>query len=1233
MFNKHIKKIIAAIVSVVIIIASYIVPVFADGVDFTYNGTSASYSGTATGKGSGFAIDTGTTTESLFGYRFSIVDKNGNEKDGSHTIDIYFADKFASKNVDSRYFLGINGKVQRNKKEIKDIVDSGESYSVATVKTPINDSAFYTAPITKNGNTFYYDFSKSVYTDIIFSDGLPIDPAEMFLYDEETKEGWLTDENIDTICRYGGLSNGLSFLTSGDIILVEPVFYLKMANLRHVATIAEFALYGASGYGMNSIGQNSDGSISSGTIGYLYRHVTGYLPRLLMSPDTNDALWLGTDIIESNASSMLSTAKSKNRKTCRLDENDSSSVIGKYTGDDSNTIFLYYGTLINYGYGVSTITAAITKKELTVSYNANGGNINNNSSYSLETDSGMIQKDGSVYKETWVYNDPVPGGLANADEFGLSYPDYVFLGWGTSPNAETYFDQDDETIVPSDIYPEISNGSAEITLYAIWVPAYTVTFKFNGGTYNNKDSLYNDTYKLTNIPDGTSISLITAEKEGYILSYWERTVPKSTEKYGAESLYEVTCDTVFVAHWAVKSPNENTQNIIFDLNYDDAPKNLFITKTLNTQNGITATLNTSSNLIKLDGASSELSETQYYFNPVLNAGEYLSGATNLRVIVTHNSGGYFGSDLYFRIQANSETESFKKHNLLLPTEGVSTLDIPLSDDGIVNPKEISSLSYSIVSDDEVAVVLNNYDISIKILAVPKEENKYDNMTLPLGQMVIKNTVWSGNASIPQRPGYNFVGWSTDKSEYKAFNTSSLISDDVILYAIWVKNSANVVNVRFDENYKEVTPNLYTVDTYNGQPWTEEYETLYENGFPQNVKTQYTTYVQSDSYGVRVDLYPNKNRIRLSGTLKEGTFTVPLSSLNLILNKSDYFHLLIQKYGSYSLDMNFKNALFCVDVYDELGNELSGLCARINLIDIKQGMPAAYSISSEQIKELIGEKEFVNLRFDTYIGFNVKEGTTASLSSPFNNSKFDIAVTAKINESETLTEDDAECNAYSKNVPVNNVVGNLQYPIRNGYKFCGWYTDEALTENFVEDCVITSNPSGYITVYAKWAKLTSSDSRKVRFISSKYYELYYLDNENLPDNKALDYDEASGCYKALKQDGVLYYALKNGEPSSYVVDSCLSSYTHINKDGTYAVKVVSKWVNNDDYKAVLEESLRIAKGENPSNKKTYTITSEQRKEIKERANEHFENIKNGVSENSIFVNGNIDIDLTAYLKEE
>ena len=1173
----------------------------ADGKDTGSSGSSAT--------GNTITYTGDSTYKNIAGYRFSVVYKSGENAgelvDGTKIVNVYHpaGPEWASgKSVPSRSSTsGVNGDNSGYNKTqlIKGIKNATISKNelLNDGKTEKNaENWIVDGNVDKDGNWSMGDAG--------FATSLPRKSITSRIDWINYEYSGRAHHNVIAAISLCGLD--AKYFNSSMSLLMEPLIAVKVENKTRVWTVSELAAYGLRLYGASSTG----GSNTEGTFGYnLSNYICKHFPNFLYTTKAvGDILPLPSGKTELSA---LSSKAS-------------------------------YGTVLNYGYGVASITTesmGLPNKILDVHYNANGGSTSNADGNTYGQDeNGNITDDSQIFAQTWFYDIPNDSGLVNAEEFGLSREGYHFVGWGIDTDGSVVFDPNNAEIRPHDLLCENETyipdwDYKEITLYAIWVPVYTVTFKFNGGTYNDTVSIHNDIYTLTNVPEGAFVSLITAEKEGYVISYWERTVPKSAEKYGAESLYEVTCDTTFVAHWAVKSPNENTQNILFDLNYEDAPKNLFAVKSTNTQNGITTTLNVNSNSIKLNGLSSELSETQYYFNPVLNAGEYLSGATNLRVIITHNSGDYFGSNLYFRVQANSETESFKKHNLLLPTDGVSTLDISLSNDGIINPKEITSLSCSIVSDDEVAVVLNNYDISIKILTVPKEENKYDNMTLPLGQMVIKNTVWSGNTSIPQRPGYNFVGWSTDKSEYKAFNTSSLISDDVILYAIWVKNSANVVNVRFDENYKEVTPNLYTVDTYNGQLWTEEYETLYENGFPQNVKTQYTTYVQSDSYGVRVDLYPNKNRIRLSGTLKEGTFTVPLSSLNLTLNKSDYFHLLIQKYGSYSLDMNFKNALFCVDVYDELGNELPGLCARINLADIKQGMPASYSISSDQIKELIGEKEFVNLRFDTYIGLNVKEGTTASLNSPFNNSKFDIAVTAKINKSETLTEDDAECNAYSKNVPVNNVVGNLQYPIRNGYKFCGWYTDDALTENFTEESVIMSNPSGYITVYAKWAKLTSSNSRNVRFISSKYYELYYLDNENLPDNKALDYDEASGCYKALKQDGVLYYALKNGEPSSYVVDSCLSSYTHINKDGTYTVKVVSKWVNNDDHKAVLEESLRIAKGENPSNKKTYTITSEQRKEIKEKANEHFENIKNGVSENSIFVNGNIDIDLTAYLKEE
>lgn len=50
------------------------------------------------------------------------------------------------------------------------------------------------------------------------------------------------------------------------------------------------------------------------------------------------------------------------------------------------------------------------------------------------------------------------------------------------------------------------------------------------------------------------------------------------------------------------------------------------------------------------------------------------------------------------------------------------------------------------------------------------------------------------------------------------------------------------------------------------------------------------------------------------------------------------------------------------------------------------------------------------------------------------------------------------------------VSNLPTPVKEGYKFEGWYTDEALTIPFTTDTKVTSD----LTLYAKWTEDTSAD---------------------------------------------------------------------------------------------------------------------------------------------------------------
>ena len=67
-----------------------------------------------------------------------------------------------------------------------------------------------------------------------------------------------------------------------------------------------------------------------------------------------------------------------------------------------------------------------------------------------------------------TYDNPVNNGLWNASSFGLKKAGYKFVGWSANDGTDTIFDQDDSTLKPSEIYPEIKNTSAEITLYPVW---------------------------------------------------------------------------------------------------------------------------------------------------------------------------------------------------------------------------------------------------------------------------------------------------------------------------------------------------------------------------------------------------------------------------------------------------------------------------------------------------------------------------------------------------------------------------------------------------------------------------------------------------------------------------------------------------------------------------------------------------------------------------------------------
>jgi uncharacterized repeat protein (TIGR02543 family) len=139
---------------------------------------------------------------------------------------------------------------------------------------------------------------------------------------------------------------------------------------------------------------------------------------------------------------------------------------------------------------------------LTIKYDVNGGVINSDKYY---VNNGLVYllSSSAVLADKWNYNNGHDNGLYNAATFGLTKEGYDFVGWSVDSydtTHETVFDEDDASIVPTDLDRDIERSDSEITLKAVW--------KLSGVIYiDNKETF--EPY-LVYIDNGTSWDLYIA---------------------------------------------------------------------------------------------------------------------------------------------------------------------------------------------------------------------------------------------------------------------------------------------------------------------------------------------------------------------------------------------------------------------------------------------------------------------------------------------------------------------------------------------------------------------------------------------------------------------------------------------------------------------------------------------------------------------------------------------------
>lgn len=180
-----------------------------------------------------------------------------------------------------------------------------------------------------------------------------------------------------------------------------------------------------------------------------------------------------------------------------------------------------------------TYTASVTANTLKVYYDTNGGEIS--SGTYAQDGNGIITSGGSQYCQEWTYNETQTDGLNNITDFGLTKPNYVFVGWSLDPNeTEAVFDQDDATIVPTDLNEAIYDGDAEVTLYAQW--KYTITFIGNGATSGSMDDMvvYSCEEPIT-LPANEYEMCLEADEENVIFLGWNTAADGSGTWYRDEN--------------------------------------------------------------------------------------------------------------------------------------------------------------------------------------------------------------------------------------------------------------------------------------------------------------------------------------------------------------------------------------------------------------------------------------------------------------------------------------------------------------------------------------------------------------------------------------------------------------------------------------------------------------------------------------------------------------------------
>ena len=325
-----------------------------------------------------------------------------------------------------------------------------------------------------------------------------------------------------------------------------------------------------------------------------------------------------------------------------------------------------------------------------------------------------------------------------------------------------------------------------------------------------------------------------------------------------------------------------------------------------------------------------------------------------------------------------------------------------------------------------------------------------------------------NSDIPQiteptRDGYEFAGWYTDSNFTTSFNITKMPASDVTIYAKWLEGNCVVsliVDDVFAESFEvEVGKTIGNI-SYKPEKTGYTFVGWYYKDTNGDEKLVDANYVVNGS----VSLYAkwSVNQYTISFETNGGSEVAPLTlDYNASLTEPLSPTKLGYEFKGWYTDSNLTNKLekFPTNMPAENINLYAkwDICSYLLTIEFNNGNPSeTHTVTYNS--SLASYEPTAPTKADTvFIGW-LYEGNLVDFQTLVMPA-YDVTITAKFENEIIITFEGSE----TQTGVAGNTLNLPNDPVKEGYTFAGWYTDEDCTNEF--DLKVF--PTEDMHVFAKW----------------------------------------------------------------------------------------------------------------------------------------------------------------------